>query len=132
MSHHEENGHGQSHDHDTTEGNRQYYPQGWWIPLAGLTVVALGLIYLGGFSVGLSGTDKWGKSTGEEIHGSHGGDHHTNMSAPAQHGAEPHQNEPIPAHHDSATGHNDGSHADSLPIPAHTPTPKPKVDEHHH
>lgn len=60
---HENNGHGQSHDHDETEGSRQYYPKGWFIPLAGLAVVALGLILIAGWAVGHSGTDKWGNGS---------------------------------------------------------------------
>ena len=62
MEQHESNGHGNSHDDHATEGNRQYYPKGWWVPLIGLVTVALGFTLLGGFIFGISGTDKWGKS----------------------------------------------------------------------
>ena len=61
MAHHDSNGHGSSHDHDNTEGSRQYYSKGWYLPLIGLVVIALGFSLLGGFVLGHSGTDKWGK-----------------------------------------------------------------------
>lgn len=61
MAHHDSNGHGSSHDHDDTEGSRQYYSKGWYLPLIGLVVIALGFSLLGGFVLGHSGTDKWGK-----------------------------------------------------------------------
>jgi hypothetical protein len=62
MEHHENNGHGESHDDHETEGNRQYYPKGWWVPLIGLLVVALGFTVIGTFIFSASGTDRWGKS----------------------------------------------------------------------
>ncbi len=62
MEHHENNGHGNSHDDSQTEGNRQYYPKGWWVPLVGLVTIALGFTLIGGFVLRASGTDKWGKS----------------------------------------------------------------------
>jgi hypothetical protein len=62
MSNHENNGHGNSHDDHETEGNRQYYPKGWWIPIGGLLVIALGFAALGTFIFSHSGTDRWGKS----------------------------------------------------------------------
>lgn len=61
MEHHENNGHGESHDDHETEGNRQYYPKGWWVPLIGLLVVALGFTVIGTFVFSVSGTDRWGK-----------------------------------------------------------------------
>lgn len=62
MEHHENNGHGHGNDHDHTEGKRQYYPKGWWIPLAGLVLIALCISLGGGALLGISGTDKWGHS----------------------------------------------------------------------
>ncbi|MBI3511588.1 MAG: hypothetical protein HY064_13080 [Bacteroidetes bacterium] len=62
MGNHESNGHAENNDHDMTEGKAQYYPKGWWIPLAGLVTVALGFTLLAGFIFSHSGTDKWGKS----------------------------------------------------------------------
>ncbi|HET6990751.1 MAG TPA: hypothetical protein VFJ43_05480 [Bacteroidia bacterium] len=62
MEHHENNGHGNSHDDHATEGNRQYYPKGWWVPLIGLLIVALGFTALGTFVLSHSGTDRWGKT----------------------------------------------------------------------
>ncbi len=49
------------HDHDHTEGNRQYYPKGWWVPLIGLAVVLFGFAFLVGWFINMTGTDKWGK-----------------------------------------------------------------------
>ncbi|HEU4717284.1 MAG TPA: hypothetical protein VFU15_05610 [Bacteroidia bacterium] len=66
MANHEQNGHGQSHDHDITEGSRQYYPKGWFIPLVGLVIVAFGFALLGGFVLNHVGTDKWGKGDGKK------------------------------------------------------------------
>src|ERR1041384_7189499 len=61
MENHENNGHGESHDDHATEGNRQYYPKGWWVPLIGLVIVALGFTVIGTFVFSASGTDRWGK-----------------------------------------------------------------------
>ncbi|MGL4596805.1 MAG: OmpA family protein [Bacteroidia bacterium] len=71
------------HDHDHTEGNRQYYPKGWWVPLIGLAVVLFGFAFLVGWFINMTGTDKWGKKDeccGTEQHGEghgsgHGHDH---------------------------------------------------------
>lgn len=57
MAHHESH---DDHGHDNTEGNRQYYPQGWYLPLVGLFVVAFFFALGGGSLLGMSGTDKWG------------------------------------------------------------------------
>jgi hypothetical protein len=57
MAHHESH---DDHGHDDTEGNRQYYPQGWYIPLLGLFIVAFFFAFGGGALLGISGTDKWG------------------------------------------------------------------------
>ena len=62
MENHGSNGQGSSHDDSHTEGNKQYYPRGWWVPLVGLVVIALGFTLLGGFVFSVSGTDKWGKT----------------------------------------------------------------------
>ncbi|HTL81456.1 MAG TPA: hypothetical protein VL651_07115 [Bacteroidia bacterium] len=62
MANHESNGHSEDHDHDNTEGNHQYYPKGWYLPLVGLVVIALGFTALGSFAFSISGTDRWGKT----------------------------------------------------------------------
>jgi hypothetical protein len=59
MAHHEDSHN--DHGHDTTEGNRQYYPQGWYMPLLGLFAVALIFAIGAGALLGISGSDKWGK-----------------------------------------------------------------------
>jgi len=58
MAHHEESH--DDHGHDNTEGSRQYYPKGWYLPLVGLFIVAFGFSYGAGAILGISGTDKWG------------------------------------------------------------------------
>lgn len=58
MAHHEESH--DDHGHDNTEGSRQYYPKGWYLPLVGLFIVAFGFAYGAGSLLGISGTDKWG------------------------------------------------------------------------
>jgi outer membrane protein OmpA-like peptidoglycan-associated protein len=60
------------HDHDHTEGNRQYYPAGWWIPLVALVVIAIGFAGLGGFLFSLAGSDRWGKHDTEAHAAVHG------------------------------------------------------------
>jgi OmpA-OmpF porin, OOP family len=85
MANHDAHHDGHDHDHDHTEGNRQYYPKGWWIPLVALVIFAIGFAGLGGWLFSLSGTDRWGKHT-EDEHG-HGG-HKTEMAA--GHGDEHH------------------------------------------
>jgi hypothetical protein len=69
---HQEDNHGHDHGHDNTEGNRQYYPKGWWIPLVGLAIIALGFGLAGGMIMDHVGTDKWGKS--EHVCTDHCGD----------------------------------------------------------
>lgn len=59
MAHHEDSN---DHGHDMTEGSRQYYPKGWYLPLLGLFVVAFLFSWGSGALLGISGTDKWGKS----------------------------------------------------------------------
>lgn len=66
MAHHESH---DDHGHDTTEGNRQYYPGGWHLPLIGLFVVAFLFALGGGMLLGVSGTDKWGQH--EVCHNEH-------------------------------------------------------------
>jgi hypothetical protein len=87
MGTHESNGHGHGHAHDTTEGNRQYYSRGWYIPLAGLVVTALGFIILAGWIISFTGTDRWGKWATEEHGHGHGG--HIEKQAPADAGPHP-------------------------------------------
>lgn len=79
MANHDAHHDGHDHDHDHTEGNRQYYPKGWWIPLVALVVFAIGFAGLGGWLFSLSGTDRWGKHSADDEHG-HGG-HKTEMAA---------------------------------------------------
>ncbi|MCU0435853.1 MAG: OmpA family protein [Bacteroidia bacterium] len=79
MANHDAHHDGHDHDHDHTEGNRQYYPKGWWIPLVALVVFAIGFAGLGGWLFSLSGTDRWGKHSAHDEHG-HGG-HKTEMAA---------------------------------------------------
>ena len=93
---HSENSHNHDdHGHDMTEGKRQYYPKGWYIPLAGLVLVALIFSLGAGSLLGVSGTDKWGKKdeccTAE---GCKDGDHH--------------ECEGKEDHHDG--GHHEGNH----------------------
>lgn len=92
MAHHED-AHANDHGHDNTEGNRQYYPQGWYLPLIGLTVIAIVFALGAGSLLGISGTDKWGK----------GGD---------DHGHSTHQTEGT---HEG--GHGDADHHDVAPAP---------------
>lgn len=66
MANHNSNGHAHGHDDAHTEGNRQYYPKSWWMPLAGLVVLAFGFCLLAGWILGMSGTDKWGKNSETE------------------------------------------------------------------
>ncbi|CAN5381652.1 hypothetical protein BH09BAC5_BH09BAC5_19950 [soil metagenome] len=58
MENHENSG----HDDHNTEGNRQSYPKGWWMPLIGLLIVALGFSAIGTVIFSVSGTDRWGKT----------------------------------------------------------------------
>lgn len=73
MENHDHNGHGESHDDHATEGNRQYYPKGWALPLFGLVVIALGFAVIGYFCFNVAGTDKWGKT--EQCEAGHGEGH---------------------------------------------------------
>ncbi len=57
MENHENSGHEDKH----TEGNRQSYPKGWYLPLIGLLIVALGFTVIGTCVFSASGTDRWGK-----------------------------------------------------------------------
>jgi hypothetical protein len=88
MAHHEDS---HDNDHDNTEGNRQYYPQGWYIPLVGLFAVAFCFALGAGALLGISGTDKWGKSA-------------------EGHGHETHQTDD---HHHGDGGHGDADHHES-------------------
>ena len=89
MAHHEDS---HDHGHDMTEGNRQYYPKGWYLPLVGLFVVAFFFAYGGGALLGISGTDKWGVV--EYCHDANCSGH-----CGMEHGD---------AAHSDATGHDDG------------------------
>lgn len=96
MANHDAHHDGHDHDHDHTEGNRQYYPKGWWIPLVALVIFAIGFAGLGGWLFSLSGTDRWGKHT-EDEHGQ--GGHKTEMAA--AHGDEHHGDKKEEAKNDS-------------------------------
>lgn len=85
MANHDAHHDGHGHDHDHTEGNRQYYPKGWWIPLVALVIFAIGFAGLGGWLFSLSGTDRWGKHSESDEHG-HGT--HVQMAAHADHHGE--------------------------------------------
>lgn len=98
------------HSHDT-EGNRQYYPKGWHIPLIGLVVVGLGVSIGAGLLLGISGTDKWGKT--EEVADHHDGTH-------------------MEGDHHDATGTtgktSDGHHSDSANVQVAPPADCVKAD----
>lgn len=104
-----ENSH-DDHGHDT-EGKRQYYPKGWHIPLIGLIVVALGVSIGAGLLLGISGTDKWGKT--EEV-----ADHHDGTHMEGDH----HDGDHHDGDHHDATGTDaktsDGHHNDSANVTA--------------
>ncbi len=86
MAHHEDS---HDHGHDMTEGKRQYYPSGWYLPLVALVAIGIVFAFGAGSLLGISGTDKWGKcndahcvaegncSGHDDAHGGHGdADHH--------------------------------------------------------
>ncbi len=58
----ENNENGNLHDEHNLDGDRQSYPKGWWMPLVGLLVIALGFTAIGTFAFSVSGTDRWGKT----------------------------------------------------------------------
>lgn len=142
MENHDHNGHGESHDDHATEGNRQYYPKGWALPLFGLVVIALGFAVIGYFCFNISGTDKWGKTEQCEVghgegHGEKGEccaegkecDHHKGgHEAKDEHGhaTDAHSTEgamaPAAEHKDSATA----------TAPAATPADHHEGDAHQH
>lgn len=124
MENQDHNGHGESHDDHATEGNRQYYPQGWWMPLAGLVTVALGFCIIGYFAFNISGTDKWGQHDQTEMHDAHHGDaeqpgHHDGSDVKEDHG------KTAPADHKESTS------TDSLK-PADDAGHDHNSDDHHH
>ncbi len=109
MAAHEHNGHGQSHD-SHNEGNGQYYPKSWWIPLVGLFVIAFGFSLLGGWILGISGTDKWGATHDTEQSHHHGApaldqEHHEEMDPKQDPKQDDHE---VPVHVDSASGVDSG------------------------
>lgn len=95
MSNHQDS-HSNDHGHDNTEGNRQYYPQGWYLPLVGLFVLALAFGFGAGSLLDISGTDKWGKSA-EEGHGHDS--HQTEGTHDAGNGDADHQTAPAAPNH---------------------------------
>jgi hypothetical protein len=129
MENHDHNGHGESHDDHATEGNRQYYPKGWWMPLVGLLVVALGFTVIGYFVLGVSGTDKWGQRQ-EIVEGEHGTSHsdgNPKHDAPHEKGAKDDgTHTPAPA----AT--TDTTKADTTKKSTEPAHEDHNADEHHH
>jgi cytoskeletal protein RodZ len=75
MAHHEDS---HDHGHDMTEGKRQYYPSGWYLPLVALVAIGIVFAFGAGSLLGISGTDKWGKNNTHETAEGHGHDdvHH--------------------------------------------------------
>jgi hypothetical protein len=139
MENHDHNGHGESHDDHATEGNRQYYPKGWSLPLIGLVIVALGFTVIGYFAFNVSGTDKWGKSEQCETGHGHGdghGDKKGECCAEGKecdhhkggHEAKDEHGHGTEAHGTEGTMAPTGDHKDSA-SPA--PTPVPAAEEHH-
>lgn len=120
MAHHED-AHGDDHGHDNTEGNRQYYPQGWYLPLIGLTVIAIAFALGAGSLLGISGTDKWGKGGDDHGHG-----HDTHQTEGTHEGGDA-------DHHDAAPAapHNNDSVAVTAPADSTPKADSPvKADEH--
>ncbi|GAB4143958.1 MAG: hypothetical protein Fur0041_19000 [Bacteroidia bacterium] len=114
MAHHENHDHGHDHDHDHTEGNRQYYPQGWWIPVVGLVVIGLGFGLLGYNLFNIAGTDKWGKGhETAEMHGGHGHEAEGHKDAHNDHQEAKHEETPAAPAHDSTAPAADSSKADT-------------------
>lgn len=142
MENHDHNGHGESHDDHATEGNRQYYPKGWWVPLIGLVVVAFGFTVIGYYAFKVSGTDKWGKHEQCEMQDGHGDGHGEKGECCAEgkecedhkdgHGDKKHHDaNPNDAHMQADTMHD----ANMAPTPNAPDTAKPAAhdaDGHHH
>jgi hypothetical protein len=115
MAHHESH---DDHGHDNTEGNRQYYPQGWYLPLVGLFVVAFFFSLGAGALLGISGTDKWGQHEVchmENCDGHCGMEHekacctdgtceHCKAEHGDQHGTESHNDAAVTDHHQDSAG----------------------------
>ncbi len=108
MAHHESH---DDHGHDNTEGSRQYYPKGWFLPLVGLFIVAFGFCYGAGSLLGISGTDKWGQT--EMCHmencDGHCGMDHAEKCCEDGTCAHCKEHQGGDAHESSATPHNDDS-----------------------
>lgn len=127
MAHHEDSH--DDHGHDMTEGNRQYYPKGWYLPLVGLFVVAFFFSMGGGALLGISGTDKWGHveyCTMENCDG-HCGMEHMDMTMEGDHHGDDHNVVPTDiANKDSATSD------DSMAAPTNdcVKVDSPKVEAH--
>ncbi|HTF05210.1 MAG TPA: hypothetical protein VK826_14375 [Bacteroidia bacterium] len=117
---HQEDSHGHDNDHDNTEGNRQYYPQGWYFPLVGLLALAICFALGAGSLLGISGTDKWGKSSDE----GHGHETHQTDDHHGTGDADHHESD----HKEPATNHV----ADSTPVSDSAPKTDsaPKADDH--
>jgi hypothetical protein len=128
-----ESGAHDDHAHDNTEGNRQYYPKGWWVPLGGLAAIALCFALLGGWILSMSGTDKWG----QQHSGEHAVGEHHEQPAPTRTGTD-NRVEPPSTHLEGEPG----VMKDSVPTmkqdqPAggdttHSHEGKSGNDEHHH
>lgn len=119
MAHHEAH---DDHGHDNTEGNRQYYPQGWFIPLIGLVAVALVFSLGAGALLGISGTDKWGKTeqcSDEHCKGDcghHGDEGHGHDAETHGHGDAEHHGDPKPGHEDAHSGQSNIVPTDSMDV----------------
>lgn len=50
------------HEEHNADGDRQVYPKGWWMPLIGILIIALGFTSIGAFAFSASGTERWGKT----------------------------------------------------------------------
>ncbi len=122
MGHHEDS-HGNDHGHDNTEGNRQYYPQGWYLPLLALCLVAVAFAFGAGSLLGISGTDKWGAKQ-EHVCDDHcGADcEHKDAHHDAGHGDAHHD-----ADHHNADHNHDAPKTDSMTV-AHGGDSVPKAD----
>lgn len=131
MENHDHNGHGESHDDHATEGNRQYYPKGWSLPLIGLVIVAFGFTVIGYFAFNISGTDKWGKSEQCETHGDGHGEKKDACCAEDKcddkGGHEAKDGHAPAAHGNEGTMAPTGDHKDSASA---TPAPAPAAEEH--
>lgn len=138
MAHHEDS---HDHGHDMTEGNRQYYSKGWHLPLVGLFVVAFFFAVGGGWLLGISGTDKWGKHEvchNEKCDGHCGMEHekacctdgscdHCKAEHGDKHGTDAHTDVPVTGHENTMDSTANAAASDSM---HQTDTSKPAESGH--